>query len=65
MGYYWVTEAQLYYQRLGFGAGKYRAVNKESQDLRINTWGVDNSFSWDKHDIPSLRQGRRRRRRGR
>ena len=42
-----------------------RPVNKESQDIRINQSGVDNSFSWDKKDVITLRQGRRRRRRGR
>ena len=64
MAYYWVTEAQKYIQSLGFGSTR-RPVNKESQDIRINQWGVDNSFSWDKKDLIKLRQGRRRRRRGR
>ncbi len=39
----------------------------ESQDIRINQWGIDNSFSWDKHDLSALwqrRRGRRRRCRG-
>lgn len=57
MAYYWVTQAQLYIQSLGFGSGKYRPVNKESQDLRINTYGVDNSFSWDKHDYLRFGKG--------
>jgi hypothetical protein len=57
MGYYWVTQAQLYIQSLGFGSGKYRPVNKESQDLRINTYGVDNSFSWDKKDLLRFGKG--------
>jgi hypothetical protein len=57
MGYYWVTQAQLYIQSLGFGTGKYRAVNKESQDIRINTWGADNSYSWDKHDVLRFGKG--------
>ena len=51
MAYFWVTEAQKYIQSLGFGTGTRRAVNKESQDLRINQWGADNSFSWDKKDF--------------
>ncbi len=57
MGYYWVTQAQLYIQSLGFGTGKYRPVNKESQDLRINTLGIDNSYSWDKKDVLRFGKG--------
>jgi hypothetical protein len=56
MGYYWATEAQRYIQSLGFGVGR-RPINKESQDLRINQWGVDNSFSWDKHDYLRFGKG--------
>jgi zinc metalloprotease ZmpB len=56
MGYFWVTEAQKYIQSLGFGAGR-RPINKESQDLRINQWGVDNSFSWDKKDLLRFGKG--------
>ena len=29
----------------------------ESQDLRINQWGVDNSFSWDKKDYLRFGKG--------
>ncbi|HEX2496753.1 MAG TPA: M36 family metallopeptidase, partial [Gaiellaceae bacterium] len=32
-------------------------VNRESQDLRINQWGADNSFSWDKKDMIKLGKG--------
>ena len=56
MAYYWVTEAQKYIQSLGFGDSR-RAVNKESQDIRTNQWGVDNSFSWDKHDLLRFGKG--------
>ena len=56
MGYYWVTQAQLYLQSLGFGSTR-RPVNMESQDIRINTWGVDNSYSWDKHDVMRFGKG--------
>jgi hypothetical protein len=49
MAYYWVTEAQKYIQSLGFGSA-YRPINMESQDIRIDQWGIDNSYSWDKHD---------------
>lgn len=57
MAYYWITEAQRYIQSLGFGTGRYRPVNMESQDLRINQWGADNSYSWDKHDVIRLGKG--------
>jgi hypothetical protein len=43
MGYYWVTQAQLYIQSLGFGS-TLPAVNKRQQLLRINQFGGDNSF---------------------
>src|SRR5512136_3107079 len=49
MAYYWVTEAQKYIQSLGFGVTR-RPINKESQNVRINQWGLDNSFSTDKKD---------------
>jgi zinc metalloprotease ZmpB len=57
MAYYWVTEAQRYIQSLGFGTGKFAPVNKESQDVRINQWGLDNSFSWDKKDLLRFGKG--------
>jgi zinc metalloprotease ZmpB len=56
MGYYWVTEAQKYIQSLGFGT-RFRPVNMESQDIRINQWGLDNSFSWDKKDLLRFGKG--------
>jgi len=56
MAYYWVTEAQKYIQSLGFGT-KYRPINRESQDIRINQIGIDNSFSWDKHDLLRFGKG--------
>jgi hypothetical protein len=56
MAYYWATESQRYIQSLGFGVTR-RPINKESQDLRINQWGVDNSFSWDKHDYLRFGKG--------
>jgi hypothetical protein len=56
MAYYWVTESQRYIQSLGFGSTR-RAVNKESQDIRINQYGVDNSFSWDKKDLLRFGKG--------
>lgn len=56
MAYYWVTESQKYIQSLGFGT-TYPPVNMESQDVRINQWGQDNSYSWDKHDILRFGKG--------
>jgi hypothetical protein len=46
MAYYWVTQSQLYLQSLGFGGGgPYRGINDNPQAVRINQWGVDNSFA--------------------
>ena len=56
MAYYWVTQAQLYIQRLGFGSIR-RPVNAESQDIRINQYGADNSF-WDNHPKDEIRFGK-------
>jgi len=56
MAYYWVTESQKYIQSLGFGTSL-RPINMESQDIRINQWGVDNSYSWDKHDVLRFGKG--------
>ncbi len=39
MAYYWVTQAQLYLQELGF-----TNVNNEPQRIKINQYGVDNSY---------------------
>lgn len=56
MAYYWVTEAQKYIQSLGFGT-TLRPINMESQDVRINQWGVDNSYSSSKHDVLRFGKG--------
>lgn len=56
MAYFWVTEAQKYIQSLGFGS-QYRPINQESQDIRINQWGQDNSYSWDKKDVMRFGKG--------
>ena len=48
MAYYWVTQSQLYIQSLGFRpGGPFRAINANSQAVRIDQWGVDNSFASD------------------
>jgi hypothetical protein len=46
MAYYWVTQAQRYIHSLGFGETR-RAVNNRPQAVRINQWGLDNSFATD------------------
>ena len=56
MAYFWVNQAQEYLRSLGFGTTR-RPVNAESQDVRINQYGVDNSYSWDKHDYIRLGKG--------
>ena len=56
MAYYWATEAQKYIQNLGFGVWL-DPINMESQDIRINQWGLDNSYSWDKKDICRFGKG--------
>ncbi len=56
MAYYWATEAQKYIQSLGFGS-TYRPINQESQNIRINQLGIDNSYSWDKHDVLRFGKG--------
>jgi hypothetical protein len=56
MAYYWITEAQKYIQSLGFGSSR-RAVNQEPQRLRINQWGIDNSFATT-HPKDEIRLGK-------
>lgn len=56
MAYFWVNQAQEYLQGLGFGT-TLRPVNAESQDVRIDQYGLDNSYSWDKHDYIRLGKG--------
>jgi hypothetical protein len=57
MAYYWITEAQKYIQSLGFGTGTYPPVNMQSQRVRINQLGYDNSFATD-HPVDELRFGK-------
>ena len=56
MAYFWVNQAQEYLQSLGFGS-TLPPANAESQDVRIDQYGVDNSFSWDKHDYLKFGKG--------
>jgi hypothetical protein len=57
MAYYWITQAQRYIQSLGFGTGTYPPVNMQSQRVRINQYGQDNSFATD-HPKDELRFGK-------
>jgi zinc metalloprotease ZmpB len=56
MAYYWITEAQKYVQSLGFGS-KYRGIDNQPQRVRINQWGLDNSFETD-HPTAEIRYGK-------
>jgi len=56
MAYYWITEAQKYIQSLGFGVWR-RPVNMEPQRLRINQFGIDNSFATTHKDEIRLGKG--------
>ena len=58
MAYYWITQAQEYIQSLGFGSGgTLPPINEEPQRLRINQWGVDNSFATTHKDEMRLGKG--------
>ena len=58
MGYFWVNQAQEYLQSLGFRpGGPYRAILARPYDLRINQYGVDNSYMTDKGDYIRLGKG--------
>ena len=59
MAYYWITEAQKYIHRLGFGQSL-RPIDNRPQAVRINQYGLDNSFATD-HPKNELRFGKRRR----
>ncbi len=56
MAYYWITEAQKYVHSLGFG-GKLRPIDSQPQPVRIDQWGVDNSFTTD-HPSNQIRYGK-------
>ena len=56
MAYYWITEAQNYIQSLGFGITR-QPINKESQEVRINQYGIDNSYFKDKKDLLRFGKG--------
>ena len=56
MAYYWITEAQSYIHSLGFGE-TLRGIDNRPQNVRINQWGLDNSFATD-HPKNELRFGK-------
>src|SRR4051812_11579868 len=56
MAYFWVNQAQEYLQSLGFGT-TLPAANAESQDVRVDQYGIDNSYSTDKQDFIRLGKG--------
>jgi len=45
MAYYWVTASQMYLRGLGFDGSPFPEVNADRQRVRINQWGLDNSFA--------------------
>ena len=59
MAYYWVTKSQEYTRSLGFSAssGLWRQINADQQRVRINQYGVDNSFATD-HPRDEMRFGK-------
>jgi hypothetical protein len=58
MAYYWVTKSQLYLRSLGFGvSANWPAINADQQRVRINQWGLDNSFATD-HPKDEMRFGK-------
>jgi len=56
MAYFWVNQAQEYLQSLGFGS-TLRPVNMHAQDVRIDQYGLDNSFQTDKGDYLRFGKG--------
>jgi hypothetical protein len=56
MGYFWVNEAQEYLQSLGFGTSL-RPILKRPYDVRIDQYGVDNSYMTDKGDYLRFGKG--------
>jgi len=56
MAYFWVNQAQEYLQSLGFGSSL-PAVNKHPQDVRIDQYGIDNSYQTDKQDFLRFGKG--------
>ena len=48
MAYYWVTQSQLYTALAGLRrVRRWPEINADQQRVRINQWGLDNSFATD------------------
>ncbi|HEX5861022.1 MAG TPA: M36 family metallopeptidase [Nocardioides sp.] len=56
MAYFWINQAQEYLQSLGFGS-TLPPILKRPYDVRINQYGIDNSYMWDKKDLIRLGKG--------
>jgi zinc metalloprotease ZmpB len=56
MGYFWINQAQEYLQSLKFGISL-PPILKRPYDVRINQYGIDNSYMWDKKDLIRLGKG--------
>ena len=59
MAYFWVTKSQKYSQSLGFTGSRagWPLINGDSQRVRLNQWGADNSFATD-HPKDEMRFGK-------
>ncbi len=57
MAYYWITEAQRYVHSLGFDGRSMPTIDSVPQPVRINQWGLDNSFTTD-HPTSEIRFGK-------
>jgi hypothetical protein len=58
MGYFWVNQAQEYLQSLGFRpGGPLRPILARPYDVRINQYGVDNSYMTEEGDFIRLGKG--------
>ncbi len=59
MAYFWITKAQKYAQSLGFTGEEpgWPLINGDRQRVRINQWGLDNSFATT-HPKDEMRMGK-------
>jgi hypothetical protein len=56
MGYFWVNQAEEYLQSLGFGSSL-KPILKRPYDVRIDQYGLDNSFETDTGNFIRLGKG--------
>ncbi len=59
MAYFWITMSQTYTQGLGFTGEEagWPLINGDRQRVRINQWGIDNSFATT-HPYDEMRLGK-------